>query len=94
MRRLAWGQSFRRAFKRRTRNNPSLQHQIVDALERLAKNPFDPSLKSHKLTGKLHGLWACWVQYDCRIIYAFEHDQQSREEIIVLVDVGTHDEVY
>jgi len=31
---------------------------------------------------------------DCRIIFAFEPDPETGEEMIALVDPGTHDEVY
>ena len=94
MRRLAWDTSFRRAFKRRTRNNPSLRDRIFQVLDRLAEDPFHPTLKTHKLSGQLKGLWACWVEYDCRIVFAFEPDPDTGAEMIVLIDLGTHDEVY
>jgi len=67
MRKLAWDTSFQRAFKRCTRNNPQLQQRILDVLAALVQDPFSPPLKTHKLRGQLKGLWACWVEYDCRI---------------------------
>ena len=91
---LVWDSSFRRAFKRVVRKNPQLQERIFEILELLVVDPFTPALKAHKLRGQLEGLWACWVEYDCRIIYTFEQDSESDEELIVLVDIGTHDEVY
>jgi addiction module RelE/StbE family toxin len=94
MRALGWDVSFRRAFKRRTRNNPRLQERLFEVLELLAQDAFDPRLKTHKLRGQLEGLWACWVEYDCRIVFAFEPDPESGEDMIVLIDIGTHDEVY
>jgi mRNA-degrading endonuclease YafQ of YafQ-DinJ toxin-antitoxin module len=94
MRHLVWDTSFRRAFKRKTRRNAPLQERIWEVLAILAKDPFDPELKSHKLRGQLEGLWACWVEYDCRIIFAFEPDPAGGEDAIVLVDIGSHDEVY
>lgn len=94
MRKLLWDTSFRRAFRRRTHNNTALQDRILEVLDRLAQDPFHPLLKVHKLSGQLKGLWACWVEYDCRIIFAFEPDPDGEEERIVLVDLGTHDEVY
>ena len=60
----------------------------------LSKDPFTPSLKSHKLPGKLDGLWSCSVAYDCRVICAFSKDTTTEEDLIVLIDIGTHDEVY
>ena len=46
------------------------------------------------MRGQLDGLWACSVEYDCRIIYTFEQDVDSDNETILLIDIGTHDEVY
>lgn len=60
--------SFKRAFKRLVKKNPQLQDKILGVLELLGNDPFHPSLKSHKLTGQLEGLWACSVTYDCRVI--------------------------
>ena len=94
MRKLAWHNSFRRAFKKYTRKDKGLQQQILDVLNELSEDPFQSRLRTHKLSGKLKGLWACWVEYDCRIIFAFEDDPDAKVEMIVLIDIGTHDEVY
>ena len=94
MRRLAWQASFRRAFKRRTRNRPALAKHILETIASLAADPFAPSLRIHRLSGELDGLWACAVEYDCRIVFAFEPDPEADEDLIALIDVGTHDEVY
>lgn len=94
MKNLVWDSSFRRAFKRVLRKNPQLEERIFDVLDLLAADPFAPPLKAHKLRGQLEGLWACWVEYDCRIVYAIKPNTDSGEELIVLVDIGTHDEVY
>ena len=77
MRALAWDASFRRAFRRQTRKNSRLRQRILAVLELLAQDVFDPRLKTHKLRGQLEGLWACWVEYDCRIVFAFEPDPDS-----------------
>ena len=94
MRKLAWDASFRRAFKRRTRNDVALQDRIFQTLDRLAEDPFHSVPKTHELSGQLKGLWACWVEYDCRIVFALEPDPAGDEEAVVLADIGSHDEVY
>jgi addiction module RelE/StbE family toxin len=94
MRILVWDSSFKRAYKRVIRKNPRLEETIFEVLELLVTDPFAPSLKSHKLKGDLEGLWACWVEYDCRIIYTFQPNPDEDEDMIVLIDIGTHDEVY
>lgn len=91
---LVWDKSFKRAFKRLVKKNPQWQDKVFAVLDVLADNPFSPSLKSHKLTGQLEGLWSCSVAYDCRIIFAFRQDAALGDNLIVLIDIGTHDEVY
>ena len=91
---LSWSNGFRRGFKKATRKNPGLQEKIFSVLEKLSIEPFNPALKTHKLHGKLIGLWACQVEYDCRIVFAFEKEPDNEKDLIVLVDIGKHDEVY
>lgn len=91
---LAWSNGFRRGFKKAIRKKSALKEKIFYALEKLSREPFDPLLKTHKLHGKLIGLFSCQVEYDCRIVFTFEKEPNSENEIIVLVDIGKHDEVY
>ena len=58
------------------------------------QSAFATQLGTHKLSGELYGLWACSCGYDCRIVFTIEVDQETDNEVIVLLDVGTHDEVY
>ena len=94
MKALVWANSFKRAFKKTVRRQPELTDRIEQTLRRLADDPFDPALRTHKLKGQLSGAWACTVEYDCRIVFDFMQNTQSDEEEIVLIDIGTHDEVY
>lgn len=93
MRTLVLASSFKRAFKRVVKRQPELQARIEERLTLLAAEPFDPQLQTHKLKGKLSGAWACLVEYDCRIVFNFV-GLESGEEEILLIDIGTHDEVY
>jgi addiction module RelE/StbE family toxin len=94
MKTLVWSPSFVRALKRKTRRRPDLHEGIEQALRQLAQDPFHPSLHTHKLTGQLSGTWACSVRYDIRILFEFVQNPESDEEEILLLTVGTHDEVY
>ncbi|MBD2196142.1 MULTISPECIES: type II toxin-antitoxin system RelE/ParE family toxin [Calothrix] len=94
MRALIFDESFRRALKRRCKNRPQLQAKVFTTLSLLEIDPFSPSLKTHKLQGELKDLWSCAVEYDFRIVFYFQKFEDMEEEAIVLVDVGTHDEVY
>lgn len=91
---VVWSSGFKRSFRKITKKNPQLKNQIVKVLRLLADDPFTPSLKSHKLTGDLAGLWSCSVAYDCRIIFNFSEDENLLEMVILLIDIGNHDEVY
>ena len=92
---LLYGSKFKRAFKKQVRRNPQLQDGILQALELLKDDPFTPSLDTHKLHGQLDGCWACWVAYDCRIIFSFTNDLDApNEQVLMLLDLGTHDDVY
>jgi addiction module RelE/StbE family toxin len=90
---VVWSSGFTRSFKKITKRNPQLRDQITEVLMLLAEDPFTPSLKSHKLTGNLEGLWSCSVAYDCRIIFEFSEDDEL-EVFILIINIGNHDRVY
>jgi addiction module RelE/StbE family toxin len=91
---LAFSQSFKRAFKTTIKRQPELKSKIEAKLRLLADNPYNPILRTHKLKGKLSGAWAFSVEYNCRIIFNFEQNPETKDEEINLIDIGTHDEVY
>ena len=62
--RLVWSSGFKRSFRKVTKKKPQLKDKIAKVLRLLAANPFTPSLKFHKLTGELEGLWSYSVSYD------------------------------
>jgi mRNA interferase YafQ len=91
---LYWYKSFKRALKQLIHNNNRLEIKIFETLDVLSENPFDPRLRTHKLSGKLEGFWACSIDTTYRIIFSFDDSTLTGERSIVLVDIGTHDEVY
>ena len=94
MMKIVWSSGFKRSFKKIVRKNPQLKDRITEVLILLADDPFTPSLKSHRLGGKLAGLWSCSVAYDCRVIFSLSEDEEILEIFILLVNIGSHDEVY
>lgn len=94
MRTLIWGKTFMRALRRTVRKHPTAQQDIADTLLLLQENPFAPQLATHKLKGKLVGSWACGVRNDLRIIFDFVKNAEQQEDDILLLEIGTHDEVY
>ncbi|HEY9809141.1 MAG TPA: type II toxin-antitoxin system YafQ family toxin [Halomicronema sp.] len=91
---LITSSSFQRALRVTIKKQPLLQQRIEQKLYLLAADPFNPLLRTHKLKGELAGAWSCTVDYDCRLVFKFVENQETGEEEILLIDIGTHDEVY
>jgi mRNA interferase YafQ len=85
---------FERAFRRLVRKNPAPQSQIETTLRRLAENLNDSRLKTHHLSGSLAGLYACSAGYDCRIVFARQKHPKTAAEVLLLINIGSHEEVY
>lgn len=49
------------------------------------ENPFYPTLKTHKLSGKEKESWAFWINYSYRIKFVFLSDKE-----VLFLDIGTH----
>ena len=85
---------FKRAFRKFVQRNARLQKRIEDTLMQMQEDVFAASLGTHKLSGALEGLRACSCGYNCRIVFAIEQNPVDGAKVIVLLDIGTHDEVY
>lgn len=94
MRSLVLTPKFERAFRKFVKRNNDLQQRIEDTLQQMEADVFFPSLGTHRLSGKLDGLQSCSCGYNCRIVFSIEHNTETSSEVIVLLDIGTHDEVY
>ncbi|MGB6296529.1 MAG: type II toxin-antitoxin system mRNA interferase toxin, RelE/StbE family [Rivularia sp. (in: cyanobacteria)] len=94
MRLLISTSKFKRAFRKFVKRNANLQQRIEDTLEQMEVDVFAANLGTHKLSGKLEGLQSCSCGYDCRIVFSIEQDAETDSEVIVLLDIGTHDQVY
>ena len=56
----------------------------------LEANPFHPSLRLHKLTGKLDEIYSVSIDMQYRITIEF----YIENEIIIPINIGTHNDVY
>jgi mRNA interferase YafQ len=88
MKKIIVSSKFDRAFRRYVRRHPERKGKIQSAIQQLESDVFAQSLGTHPLKGKLDGLQSCSCGYDCRIVFSIE------PEAIILIDIGTHDEVY
>lgn len=86
---VAFSSSFRRAFKKIVLNDQNLESKFWEKMRVFLSDPYDPRLKTHKLSGKLKELWSFRLDYDVRIIFFFEGKDRA-----IFVDIGSHEEVY
>ncbi len=86
---VSFSSAFKRAFKKRIKGNIELEERFWQKLEQFTLNPYDPNLKTHKLSGKLKDYWSFSVDYDERVLFYF-----TEEEKAVFVDIGSRDQVY
>ena len=72
------------------KKHPDLISQYEKTLKILEINPFHPSLRLHKLQGRLSQLYSVSINisYRMTIIFMIEDDK------IIPIDLGSHDEVY
>jgi addiction module RelE/StbE family toxin len=76
----------RKFFKR----HPDLKPRFADVLRDIQKDPFQPHLELHPLGGKLEGCHAVSLTRSYRITLTFTMSEKE----IILLDIGSHDEVY
>lgn len=88
--RLGYSETFLRTTRKLTRRNRALREALAGAVALLEEDPHNPHLKLDLLHGALEGLWAVRVTYKVRIVFVLHEEERS----IILVDAGSHDEVY
>ena len=91
---IAWTPRSLRVFKRIVRKRPDFSPLIEKTVRQLAEDPFAPSLRTHKLQGDLANIWSCSIDYSYGILFEFIDNPEEQEEAILLLNLGSHDEVY
>ena len=94
MRELVVTARFERSYRRLVAKSPSTNERIRETLRRMSENLEDPRLKTHRLSGQLTGFYACSVAFDCRIVFKKEKCSRNDGEVLLLVNIGSHEEVY
>ncbi len=83
-------QHYQRKEQKFFKKHPELLDKYARLLKQLQIAPFESKLKTHQLKGTLSEFYACSLTYQYRVIFTFIIHNNT----IVLVDIGTHDEVY
>jgi addiction module RelE/StbE family toxin len=81
---------FLRRARKFLRKHPDLRELFARVIDDLKHDPFAPHLVYHSVGGKLKDCQAVGITYDYRIILTI----RVSEKEIILLDVGSHDEVY
>ncbi len=91
---MTWQLIFTEQYNRRAakflKRHPDVESQYVKTLELLEFHPHHPSLRLHRLSGKLEGLQSISINMRYRITI----EMIITESEIVLINVGDHDTVY
>ena len=88
--RVIYTKSYLRRATKFAKRHPDLLAQYEKALKLLELNPFHPSLRLHRLSGSLSDLHSIAINISYRITLEFLIEDGK----IILVNVGSHDEVY
>jgi mRNA-degrading endonuclease YafQ of YafQ-DinJ toxin-antitoxin module len=87
---LVFTEQYTRRAVRFLRRHPELEQQYLKTLKLLEADPFHPSLRIHKLSGRLDGLHSVSINLSYRITL----ELMINESEIIPVNVGDHDTVY
>ena len=88
--RLVFTAQYEKRARRFLKRHPDLEPHYLKTLKLLQANPFHPSLRLHRLSGRLSGLHSISITLSYRITLEF----LITGEDIVPIDLGDHDTVY
>ena len=80
---------FKRALKKLVKRDPAMALRFRDKLAMFLIDPYHPSLEAHKLSGTLKDSQAFSLTHDLRIVFSY-----LEPKVVLLEDIGSHDEVY
>lgn len=79
---------FIKIYKKRFSSLPQFRNQFDKRAKLFEKNPTNPILKDHHLSGKMKGYRAFSVSGDIRVVYCI------KGIVAYFIDIGTHNQVY
>jgi proteic killer suppression protein len=88
--RVIYTKSYLKRATKFAKRHPDLLAQYEKSLKLLELNPFHPSLRLHRLSGSLSDLHSISINSSYRITLEFLIEDGK----IILVNVGSHDEIY
>ena len=87
---IIYSDTYKKKVNKFVKKHPELIGQYEKTLKLLELNPYHPSLRLHKLSGRLSELYSVSINITYRISINFIVDDDK----IIPISIGTHDEVY
>ena len=79
-----------RKLKKFIKRHPDVLDRYIKMIEILEIDPYHPSLRLHKLQGKLRVYYSISINMKYRVVI----DLIIQKNEIIPIDIGTHEEVY
>jgi len=76
--------------KKFIKKHPDVLNKYIKTIELLEIDPYHPSLRIHKLNGKLRLYYSVSINIKYRVVIDFIIQKDG----IIPIDIGTHDDVY
>ena len=86
---IRFSPAFIRLLKKIKRTDKALTDQINKQLKLFQLQPQHPSLRTHKLSGKMKNRWSISLSRSFRMIYILLEKDEA-----YFIAIGTHDKVY
>ena len=86
---IEFHRNFVKSYDKRIKPNPSLVIQFNSRIEIFKKDPLNPLLKDHRLSGDKKEFRSFSVSGDIRIIY-----YKKSDNLVIFFDIGSHNQVY
>jgi proteic killer suppression protein len=90
MAKIIYTSSYEKKARKFIKKHPELLSQYKKCLQLLELNPSHPSLRLHRLEGKLSELHSVSINISYRITLEIIID----DDAIIPINIGSHDEVY
>lgn len=87
---LIWTDTFSRTARKFLRRHPEVGDLFKNVLHLLETDPQTPQLHLHSLKGRHQGKYAVRINYEYRIVLLLKIIDRE----VILLDVGSHDDVY
>ena len=81
---------YKKKLKKFFKKHPNMLDRYSKCVFILEQDPYHPSLRIHKLRGRLAEFYSISINMEYRVIIDFI----IKDDEIILVDIGTHDDVY